>query len=150
MRDGGVGEEIALRFARLAHLQRAPDIVQTATQAGAELKAAAKAFFASGVRFDIDRLIGRAGALVAKDFFERLAINRTIDQVFLAHRTLNKNILALFKSSPDPWGAWASANERRINHAAKIIGELLSDKHFDLAKLAVAQGLLSDLAAAKT
>jgi glutamate dehydrogenase len=150
MRDAGVGEEIALRFARLAHLQRAPDIVQTATQAGAELKTAAKAFFASGVRFDIDRLIGRAGALVAKDFFERLAINRTIDQVFLAHRTLNKNILALFKSSPDPWGAWASANEGRIKHAAKIIGELLSDKHFDLAKLAVAQGLLSDLAASKT
>ena len=150
MRDAGIAENIALRLARLAHLQRAPDIVQTATLSGAELKTAAKVFFASGVRFDIDTLIGRAGALVAKDFFERLAINRTIDQVFLAHRTLNKNILALFKSSPDPWAAWASANGGRINHAAKIIGELLSDKHFDLAKLAVAQGLLSDLAAAKS
>ncbi|MGH6873461.1 MAG: NAD-glutamate dehydrogenase domain-containing protein, partial [Aestuariivirgaceae bacterium] len=150
MQEAGVPQALARRLAGLAYLQRAPDIVQVAAQSGAELTTAAQTFFASGVRFDIDRLIGRAGGLVAKDFFERLAINRTIDQVFLAHRILNKNILASFKSSPDPWSAWASANEGRINHAAKIVGELLSDKHFDLAKLAVAQGLLSDLAASRT
>jgi glutamate dehydrogenase len=149
LQEAGVPDAAARRFAGLAHLQRAPDIVQVAAQAGAELTEAAQVFFASGVRFGIDRLISRAGELVAKDFFERLAINRTIDQVFLAHRALNKNILDRFKSSADPWQHWASANENRIDHAAKITAELLADKHFDLAKLAVAQGLLSDLAASR-
>jgi glutamate dehydrogenase len=149
LRAAGLPEELSHRIAGLAYLQRAPDIVQVATECGATLEAAAKVLYASGAQFDIDGVIRRAEKLVAKDFFERLAINRTIDQVFLSHRAITRQVLDLYGTSHDPWSAWAQAHGERINIVLSTLSELLAEKDFDLAKLSVAQGLLSDLAATR-
>lgn len=149
LKTAGLPEDLAHRMAGLAYLQRAPDIVQVATESGTTLEAAAKVLFASGTKFDMDGLIRRAEGLTAKDFFERLAINRTIDQVFLAHRAITRQALDLYRTSHDPWSAWAQAHSERIEVVLSTISALLSEKDFDLAKLSVAQGLLSDLATSR-
>jgi glutamate dehydrogenase len=102
------------------------------------------------VQFHVDTIIRRAEDLVAKDFFERLAINRTGDQIFLAHRAITKAALAQHGGEPDPFTAWAAAHSGRISLTLKTISELLAEKSFDLAKLSVAQGLLWDLAATRS
>jgi glutamate dehydrogenase len=149
LKAAGVPEDIASRMTQLTYLQRAPDIVQVATECGCTLGTAARVLYASAVQFDIDGIVERGGQLVAKDFFERLAINRTIDQVFQAHRAITKQALDQHRGSADAWEAWVEMHSERIALVLKTIGELAADKPFDLAKLSVAAGLLSDLAVAR-
>jgi glutamate dehydrogenase len=146
---GGVPGELARRIAGLAYLQRAPDIVQVAKETSCSLAVAARVLYASGLRFHIDELTERALDLVARDLFERLAINRTMDQILLSHRTVTRQVLAYNQGDGDSWQAWSDANEERISVVTKTIEELLAEAPFDLAKLSVAQGLLSDLAMAR-
>ena len=145
----GVPEDVARGIARLSYLQTAPDIVQVASECGASLAQAARVLYASGAQFEIDHILARAGELAAKDFFERLAINRTIDQLFLAHRVLTKSVLEREGASDDPWGRWLSSHGERVRAVAKTISDLLAEKPFDLPKLSVAQGLIWDMATAK-
>ncbi len=46
-------------------------------------------------------------------------------------------------------GQVAGAHGERVKAVAKTIGDLLAEKPFDLPKLAVAQGLIWDMATAK-
>jgi len=144
-----VPERIAQDVAKLGYLQRAPDIVQVAGECGASLAETARVLYASGAEFEIDSLLARASELAAKDFFERLAINRTIDQLFLAHRVLTKAVLMAEGSSEDAWSRWLAAHGGRVKAVAKTIGDLLAEKPFDLPKLSVAQGLIWDVANAR-
>jgi glutamate dehydrogenase len=145
----GVPENIAQDIAKLGYLQRAPDIVQVAGECGASLTQAAKVLYASGAQFEIDHMLMRAGELAAKDFFERLAINRMMDQLFLAHRVLAKSVLEAEGPAEDPWGKWLAAHNDRVKAVSKSISDLLAEKPFDLPKLSVAQGLIWDLSAAR-
>ena len=140
--------ETAQRLAGLSFLTRAADIVQTAAQSGASLEAVAQALYGSAIGLGIDRLIEQAGRLIADDFYERLAINRIVDQVFLAHRAITGQIITAAKSGANPWTEWCRSSATRVEQAQKRIHELLADKNFGLAKLAVAQGALADLSTA--
>ena len=143
--DAGVSEELAARLSRLRYLQRAPDIVQLAGDGSADMRATARALYGAGVHLGIDRILAQAGTLIAGDFFERLAINRTIDQVLLSHRALVQRVMAQQGTSGDPWEAWSGSHAAKVAQAQGTIGKLFAEKTFDLAKLAVAQGVLSDL-----
>ncbi|HKQ95772.1 MAG TPA: NAD-glutamate dehydrogenase domain-containing protein, partial [Aestuariivirgaceae bacterium] len=143
--DAGVPEELAARLSRLRYLQRAPDIVQLAGEANASMAATARGLYGAGIHLGIDRILAQAATLVAGDFFERLAINRTIDQVLLSHRALVQRIMAHRGAADDPWEAWSDAHAAKVAQTQTTIGKLLAEKTFDLAKLAVAQGVLSDL-----
>jgi len=149
LKAAGLPHELAQAIASLGYLQRAPDIVQVANECRSSPALAAKVLYASAAQFELDLVIAQAGELVARDFFERLAINRTVDQVFLAHRGITRRALKEYEAAGDPWAAWVKAHYERVDKAVKTIGELMSEKPFDLAKLSVAQGLLSDLAMAK-
>jgi glutamate dehydrogenase len=146
LRSEGVTDDVARIIAQVGYLQRGPDIVQVAAECNATLAATAKVLYATGAFFDIDGILRRAGGLVAKDFFERLAINRTIDQVFFAHRVLTMRVLNAEGTSASPWESWLGMHEARAEAVLRTIGEMLAEKPFDLAKLSVAHGLLWDLA----
>jgi glutamate dehydrogenase len=144
----GVPEEAARRLAGLSFLVRATDVVQTASRSGAGLEAAARALYGSAIGLGVDLIVGQADRMTAEDFYERLAINRMIDQVFLSHRAITSQILAAAKSSGNPWVEWCKGCGARVEQAQKRIHSLLAEKNFGLAKLAVVQGALADLAAA--
>jgi NAD-specific glutamate dehydrogenase len=46
----------------------------------------------------------------------------------------------------DAWKQWKNANAGAVGRAVAAVEAVLADKSFDLARLAVAQGALSDLA----
>jgi glutamate dehydrogenase len=148
LRSQDVPEQAARRLAGLSFLARAADVVETAARFGAGLAVATRALYGSAIGLGVDRIIAQADRLTADDFYERLAINRTIDQVFQSHRAITAQILASSKSSADPWIDWSRAWSGRVEQAQKRIHGLLEDKTFGLAKLAVAQGALADLATA--
>ncbi|MDP9137561.1 MAG: NAD-glutamate dehydrogenase, partial [Pseudomonadota bacterium] len=148
MEAQGVPAESASRLAGVGFLARAADVVQAADQAGSSLEAAGRALYGSAIGLGVDRLVGQADGMPAEDFYERLAINRMIDQVFLSHRTITVQIIAAARSSDNPWTQWCTASGAQVEQAQKRIHGLLADKNFGLSKLAVAQGALADLATA--
>jgi glutamate dehydrogenase len=149
LKKAGLPEELARDIASLGHLQRATDIVQVAKECGTTPALAARVLYASAAEFNLDQIIAQSAELVARDFFERLAINRMVDQVFLAHRGISRRALEQHGAEDDPWAVWVEAHSERVEKVARTISELMSEKPFDLAKLSVAQGLLSDLALAR-
>ena len=136
----GLDEETATRFASLRLLQRGPDIVQVAQITGKALADVARALFASSGELGIDRLLVLTGQMKAADFYERIAINRLLDQIFQSHRAIVANAVA----GDGGWEGWRMRHQAAIRALEESLAEMTSEKRFSLARLSVAA---SDLAA---
>jgi glutamate dehydrogenase len=79
----------------------------------------------------------------ANDYFERLAIDRAIDQIAAAERRLAADMLASGQSGQQAVETWLAAHPEatRIRHSV----EEIAASGLTLAKLMVAANLLSDL-----
>jgi glutamate dehydrogenase len=144
--EKGVPESIARTFAGVRYLQRAPDVVMVAEQCHQPVEAVARVLFRSGVDLRIDRLIAESTLIEASDFYERLAINRTVDGIIQSHRAIVTRAIAN-KGDGDAWDRWMSSNRDAAERAGRIIEELVGERSFGLSKLTVAASQLGELAA---
>jgi glutamate dehydrogenase len=144
--EQGVPEPIARTFAGVRYLQRAPDVVMVAEQCDQPIEAVARVLFRSGVDLRIDRLISESTQIEASDFYERLAINRTVDGIIQNHRAIVTRAIAK-KGDGDAWDHWMSSNRDAAERARGIIAELVGERSFGLSKLTVAASQLGELAA---
>jgi glutamate dehydrogenase len=144
--DQGVPEDIARTFSGVRYLQRAPDVVMVAGQCDQPIEAVARVLFRSGVDLRIDRLITESTLIEASDFYERLAINRTVDSIIQNHRAIVTRAIAN-KGDGDAWDHWMSSNREAAERAGRIIEELVGERNFGLPKLTVAASQLGELAA---
>lgn len=136
----GLDEATAQRFAGLRLLQRGPDIVQVAQISGSALGDVARVLYASSGELGVDRLLVLAGQMKAADFYERIAINRLLDQIFQSHRA----IVAIAVSAEGGWEGWRMRHQVAIRALEESLADMTSEKSFSLARLSVAA---SDLAA---
>ena len=72
---------LAGELADLDTLVSAPDIVTVAERTTRAIGDAAATFFAAEANFRLDRIIAAARSVPANDNFERLAIDRAVDQI---------------------------------------------------------------------
>jgi glutamate dehydrogenase len=135
----------ARRIAQQRPLLRAPDIVKIAAETKAPLASVARALFASSDALGVDALLEKTSALAARDLVERQAINRLVGQVFHTHRAIVSGI-AKANGGGDPWAEWTARHGGETERTGAAISALAMDKDFGLARLAVAQGALADLA----
>jgi glutamate dehydrogenase len=133
---------LAKKLASHRFLQRAPDIVKIAERTGAGIEMVAAVLFASGSDLSIERLVEEGNALRARDLLERQAINRLRAQVFESHRGIVTRIVKEKMS----WSDWREKNQARANSVVEAMDTILASKPFDIARYAVAQGTLADLA----
>ena len=136
----GLDEATAERFAGLRLLQRGPDIVQVAQISGKALADVARVLFASSGELGIDRLLVLTGQMKAADYYERIAINRLLDQIFQSHRAIVANAVA----GEGGWEGWRMRHQTAMRGLEESLAEMTSEKRFSLARLSVAA---SDLAA---
>lgn len=136
----GLDPSTATRFAGLRLLQRGPDIVQVAQASEKPLGDVARVLYASSGDLGVDRLLVLAGQMKAADFYERIAINRLLDQIFQSHRA----IVALAVSAQDGWDGWRMRHQSAIRAMEESLADMTAEKSFSLARLSVAA---SDLAA---
>ena len=139
----GVPKSTAERIAGLRYLLRAPDIVQVATQTKQPVVKVAKVYFAAGIGFGVDRLIMRADEIDTTHYYDKLAVNRTLDGIL---QTLRSIVTAMMSPKSDPWAVWSKTNAEPLARVQTGIDELLDEHNFTLAKLAVAASQLGDLA----
>ena len=142
--------DLADQISTLRYLQRLPDIVKISSQTKSKLEDVVQLYFRAGVGFGIDQIIPAASHISASDHYERLAVNRTIDNLFITHRRLMVQVLqsqAVKKADAkkDIWDVWSTANEDVLDRLHQALKDLLQDKNFGLAQLAVANSLLDEL-----
>ena len=142
----GVPAQTAASLAGLRYLLRAPDIVQVAEQSGQPVIAVAKTYFTAGIGLGIDRLIVRSDEIDTSRYYDKLAVNRSIDGILQTLRGIITTAMSGRQSKADAWEAWSKRNEAALTRVQRGIDELLSETGFTLAKLAVASSQLSDLA----
>ena len=137
-----VPRPLARRLARNRFLQRAPDIVKIAADSKKDIAAAAAALFQSSSDLSFERLTQEASQLKARDLLERQAINRLMSQLYEIHR----HIVGRALNEDGAWPAWRQRNAARVDAALANIEAILASKPFDVARFAVAQGTLAELA----
>jgi glutamate dehydrogenase len=141
--DGGVPVELAGELADLNVLASAPDIVTVAGHTNRAIRDTAATFFAAETNFRLDGIIGAARGVPANDYFERLAIDRAVDQIAAAERRLVADMLANGQSGQQAAETWLAAHPKATRIRRSV--EEIATSGPTLAKLTVAANLLGDL-----
>jgi glutamate dehydrogenase len=141
--DGGVPLELAGELADLNALVSALDIVTVAGRTNRAIGDTATTFFAAEANFRLDRIIAAARGVPANDFFERLAIDRAVDQIAAAERRLVADMLANGQSGQQAAENWLAAHPEATRIRRSV--EEIAASGLTLAKLTVAANLLGDL-----
>jgi glutamate dehydrogenase len=141
--DGGVPVELAGELADLNVLVSAPDIVTVAGHTNRAIGDTAATFFAAEANFRLDRIIAAARSVPANDYFERLAIDRALDQIAAAERRLVADMLPTGQSGQQAAESWIAAHPEATRIRRSV--DEIAASGLTLAKLTVAANLLGDL-----
>ncbi|WP_375787786.1 NAD-glutamate dehydrogenase [Bradyrhizobium sp. Pha-3] len=141
--DAGVPAGLAGELADLDALVSAPDIVTVAERTARPIGDAAATFFAAEANFRLDRIVAAARSVPANDYFERMAIDRAVEQIAGAERRLAADMLATGQSGQLAVETWLAAHPEATRIRRSV--EEIAASGLTLAKLAVAANLLGDL-----
>jgi glutamate dehydrogenase len=141
--DAGVPTDLAGELADLDTLVSAPDIVTVAERTTRAIGDAAATFFAAEANFRLDRIIAAARNVPANDYFERMAIDRAVEQIAGAERRLAADMLATGQSGQQAVETWLAAHPEATRIRRSV--EEIAASGLTLAKLTVAANLLGDL-----
>jgi glutamate dehydrogenase len=109
------------------------------------IEAVTATYFAVAAYFRLHRVIDAAQSIELKDHFDRLALDRALVQITSSERALTGEALATGEIGEEGVRAWASRRGREIDRARAAIHDI-AGSGLTLSRLAVAVGLLSDLA----
>lgn len=141
--DAGVPAGLAGELADLDALVSAPDIVTVAERTTRPIGDAAATFYAAEANFRLDRIIAAARNVPANDYFERMAIDRAVEQIAGAERRLAADMLATGQSGQQAVETWLAAHPEAARIRRSV--EEIAASGLTLAKLTVAANLLGDL-----
>ncbi len=146
LREAGAPENLAAELALLGVTGLVPDIAHVARMSGADLAAAARAFFTVSDIFRIGRIEEAALAIPTTDYYDGLALARATDALGKARRGICAAALAAHKKAPDPVRAWIDAGGARIQRTRERLQALTEGGDVTVSRLSVASGLMTDLA----
>jgi glutamate dehydrogenase len=141
--DAGVPTGLAAELADLDALVSAPDIVTVAERTARAINDAATTFFAAEADFHLNPIIVAARSVPANDHFERLAIDRAVDQIAAAERRLAADMLNTGQCGQRASEIWLAAHPEAMRIRRSV--EEIAVSGLTLAKLTVTANLLGDL-----
>uniref|UniRef100_UPI002C2BE22E NAD-glutamate dehydrogenase n=1 Tax=Enterovirga sp. TaxID=2026350 RepID=UPI002C2BE22E len=141
MEKEGVPAALARRLSALPELIDAPDLVLVAQRTNSPIADVARVHFALDGIFQLGALVEAARAIPVSDHFDRLARDRAIDAIAVAHRRLTSEVMGR-GGDVESWRAARGAEIDRIRSAVEgIVGAALT-----VSRLTVAASLIGDLA----
>jgi glutamate dehydrogenase len=141
----GVVADLARKLADLPILKAAPDIVLVADRAGKSVGEVARTYFASEAYFQLDRVTGKVADIAVADYFDRLALDRALDQIGDAERRLTAAMVGNGTAGPEAVEKWVGERKDEVERIRASIHEIAASG-LTLSKLSVAASLLGDLA----
>ncbi|MAS04494.1 MAG: NAD-glutamate dehydrogenase [Ahrensia sp.] len=148
LKEAGLTDAVAKRIALMPILAMTPDILSVSKATGRSVLDSAEAMFAVTEMFRIGRLERLAYDLSTEDYFDGLAQNRALDNIYAARIAITNAALAAAgakKSARDAAAEWHDANELRIARVQDRIGDMTTSGGLTVSRLTVAAGLLADL-----
>ncbi|MEI9431774.1 NAD-glutamate dehydrogenase [Mesorhizobium sp. Cs1299R1N3] len=141
----GAPEKLAEQLAMSEAAELIPDIALTARTAGADIVAAARAFFAVSDAFRIPRVEDAARSITPSDYYDQLALSRATDTIGAARRGIAVAALTGQSKAADPVAAWLEAGGERVARIRDRLQALTEGGDITVSRLSVASGLISDL-----
>jgi len=148
MMDAGVPQALAIKVEGLVNLAAGCDIIRLAARMKLPVVQVAKVHFAVGARFRLGRLRGAAEVLGGEGYWQQLAVDALIEEIF-SHQ-LNVTARVLEKAKPKATAqqaveGWISANADFVGRAETVLNELSTTDMNDLSMIAVASRQLRSL-----
>ncbi|MDI6835664.1 MAG: NAD-glutamate dehydrogenase, partial [Rhizobiaceae bacterium] len=148
--QAGAPEDIAGDVVRLSVLLLVPEVMQIAGRTGATIARTVSSYFAASAAFSIERVLAAANRVATTDHYESLSLTRSIHQIGAARRDIVAEALSRYAKERDPIAAWRQADQQRIDRLVTELVAITESGDPSLSKIAVAAGLLTDLAHGKT
>lgn len=136
-----VPQTLATRLAALPYLALMPDILLVADATRKDLEASARTYFAVSAHFRLGEIATRAEHLHVSDYYGRLALDRALSDMAVAARRISA---AALKAGGLP--QWTKRMGASVERTRIAVGDIAGGSDLSVAKLAVAAGLLGDLA----
>lgn len=144
--EGGVPEPLAERIAALPLEAMLPDIVLVAQNCGRSLQHVAQAYLDVAGIFKLGRLDALAQNIPTTDYFDGLAVQRARQVVGEAHRAITSDVLSAGAPGQVDMSLWIAGHESSLERTIQAVEGIVENGTLTVSKLAVAAGLLSDLA----
>jgi glutamate dehydrogenase len=144
LQNVGVPADLARRIADLPALAAAPDIVLVAERTGKPIAEVTATYFAAESFFKLDRITSAARAVPVADYFDRLALDRALDSIGEAERSLAAAMVANGTAGAAAVEAWVNPRKAEVERIRSAVHEI-AGTGLTLSKLSVAASLLGDL-----
>ena len=144
--EAGAPAALAAEVVNLQTMQLLPEILQIAERTGADFAGAMRGFFAVSEAFRIGRIIENAGRIQTTDHYDSLALTRSLDRIGQARRQIVCAALTSHGKDAEPVQAWMATDKTRVDRIGKELASIVDSGEPSISKLAVAAGLLGDLA----
>jgi glutamate dehydrogenase len=135
---------LARKIARLPLLAVATDVILIADQVKSTIENAIETYFAAREFLRLDSVVKAAREIDVPDRFDRLALDRALDQIAASERRLAATLLASGKKGKDALDAWVEPRRSEVERIRARIQEI-AGSGFTLSKLTVAASLVGDL-----
>ncbi|WP_319517920.1 NAD-glutamate dehydrogenase [uncultured Martelella sp.] len=145
-KEASVPDALAASLARHLGMMFVPEALQIAGRSGQSLERAARAYFSVTRLFHVSPLLTIAARMDPNDFYDSLALTRSMDQISASRRDLAANALIECGDAEDAVAAWQEAHSARVLQIAEQLERLVRSGDPSIAKTMVAAGLLNDLA----
>ncbi|MFG1248052.1 NAD-glutamate dehydrogenase [Xanthobacter flavus] len=139
-----VPEELARRVASMPALAAASDIALIAETTGKAIPSAASTFFAAGRYFAIDDLLTQSRSIMAPDYYDRLALDRSLAQLETFLRRITEAMLAEGVSGEAAVEAYVARRREEVERMRRTVRDI-AQSGLSLSKLTLAASLLGDL-----
>ncbi len=160
-----VPKGLAQSIASLDALASACDIVRLAAASHQDVETVARVYFQIGARFALDWLRDRAGGLEADTYWQKMAVSTLVDDFFGHQSLLAQDVLGhaaqngggkkgarkkagVLTNGPDAAiDTWGATRGEDLDRTTRLLEDIRSNDHVDLAMLAVANGQMRALLA---
>ena len=139
-----VPEDLARKIAFMPALAAASDIALIAETTGKSIPSAASTFFAAGRTFAIDDLFMQARSIMAPDYYDRLALDRSLAQLETFMRRITELMLVDDVAGEAAVDAFICSRHEEVERMRRTVREIAASG-LSLSKLTLAASLLSDL-----
>ncbi|MFB4266249.1 NAD-glutamate dehydrogenase [Nonomuraea sp. GTA35] len=147
----GVPLELAERVAGMVPAYSTLDLVEISSLTGRPVNEVAEVYFDLADRLQLARLRERIIALPRDNRWNSIARSALRDDLYAAHASLTRDVLAHSKPGLPPeerLARWSEANSAAVSRARQTLSEIWESDNFDLATLSVALRAIRTLVAA--
>ncbi|AFX98917.1 bacterial NAD-glutamate dehydrogenase family protein [Candidatus Endolissoclinum faulkneri L2] len=173
LEDNGVPKTLSHEIASLEALFSACDIVRLASLIKLDVRTVAVVYFKVGTKFSLDWLRDKALEMVAETYWQKQAVNALVDDFYRHQSHLARKVLDHIKrvvidskeksqqtnehskelishngdiiSTDDAISCWSADCLHDVERTDRLLFEIRSNDHVDLAMLAVANGQMRSL-----